>query len=402
MLSLVLTFALGLSPSMAGPPNAAVGTSEAFFDYTTSAYLTGPATAAQCTNAAVTTTEGGTITASRASTSYCQKDNGTYVLIDANKVVVEADGIRTEPASSNRVANSVDQNSTWDLTGGGTGVTLVTSSAADPLGGTTAQKWATAADGGYLFSPAFTITGTSAVLSAWVINEDLTNAALLILRDSTAGVNRCTITIPANTTSYATTMSGRPSCFSSAIVSGNNHIVRFFPGGLSAPGAGAIAWGVQVEPGITTKTSYIPTSGTAASRAADAITVTTADNSASGCVGATIKAAAPAFPQRLASRSGDVAAINATSQIFTADGTNTVFTGGGVSNITDRSVPWRVQWGGGSLSASLDTVGVGSGSFDGSMGSGTTLYIGSNSGVQNFHGWTKALKFSTSRTGCTP
>lgn len=391
MLSLALTFALGLSPSMAGPPNAAVGTSETYFDYTTSIFLTGPSLVNQCTNGVVTTTEGVTITATRASAAYCQNGSGATALIDANKVVVEPDGIRTEPASSNRVAYSEAIAANWTLTN-----LSYTGNVADPIGGGTAEQFDTTSAGGNAKSPTFTITGTSAVMSAW---HQASSTGSLILRDTTAGADRCTITLsPAGFTS----MYARSSCSSSSITSGNNHQVWWFPGGAAGSATEASLFGAQVEPVLTTKTSYIPTAGTAASRAADVITITTANNSTSGCVSATIKATAPAFPQRLASRANDVAALNATSQIFTYDGTTTVFTGGGVSNITDRSVPWRVQWGGGSLSASLDTVGTGSGSFDGTMGSGTTLYLGSNSGVQVFQGWTKALKFSTSRTGCTP
>lgn len=392
MLALATSLLLALSPTMAGPPVAAAA-SNATIDATMSFFLTGPSAAAQCTNAAVTTDQAGTITATRASSSYCQKQDGTYVLIDANKVVVEPDGIRTEPASSNRVPSSEGLSSNWTTLSNA--APDAPSADLDPMGGAIIP-FASTVNGGYVESPAFTISSTTAVLSLWVMGGGHTVA--FRLRDTTAGADRCTGTASAG--EWAT-MAARPSVACSGLTSGNNHVVRLYPGGTTSTGT-AYFHGVQVEPGTAVMTSYIPTSGTAASRAADAITVTTADNGAAGCVGAIIKATAPAFPQRLASRSGDVAAINSTSQIFTADGTNTVFTGGGVSNITDRSVPWRVQWGGSALSASLDTVGVGSGSFDGSMGSGTTLYVGSNSGVQVFHGWTKALKFSTSPGGCAP
>lgn len=397
MLTLALALALNLGPTMGGPPVAAVASSGTVIDYTTSFALTGPATAAQCTNAAVTTTEGGAITVSRASTSYCQKDDGSYVLIDANKLVVEAEGLRTEFSSTNRVANSVTQNATWDLTGGGVGVTL-TGTVADPWGGTTAQKWATLAGGGYLESPAFTITGTSAVMSLWAQNDDPAVTATVVLRDTTAGVNRCTISVNPST-SYSTTMYARPSCSSAVIVSGNSHKVRIFPGGASGDGTGFIATGVQVEPGITVKTSYIPTSGTAVTRAADVVTTTTADNSTAGCIKATFKATSPSFPQHIFSRSTDLAVFNNTTSFFSSDGTNTAQSPG-VSNVTDRSVPLRVQWGGSSLRAELDSNTGTATSFDGSMGSGTTLYIGSNSGVQVYQGWIKALKFSTSTAGC--
>jgi hypothetical protein len=390
---------LALSPSMAGPPNVAVHGSAAPVDYTQSVFLTGPATAGQCTNAAVTNDQAGTISVSRASSSYCQKDDGTYVLIDSNKLVVEADGLRTEPSSTNRVDYSEDIAAQWSVTNAleDSGSPLI----ANPVGTGNIYPFEANVAGGYVESPSFTISSTSAVLSLWTQGVGGGQTVNFILRDTTAGANRCTGSATAGV-SWAT-MSARPSVSCTGLTSGNSHVVRFYPGGTGSTGTAYVS-GVQVEPGRTVKTSYIPTAGAAVTRAADAVSMTITDNSARGCVQATIKATNPTSGERLFSHASDTLVINAVSQLYSGDGTNSVFTGGGASDITGRSVVVRAQWGGSTLSLSLDSgAATGSGSFDGTMGSGTTLYIGSNAGVaQYFHGWLKAIKVSTSSTGgCT-
>jgi hypothetical protein len=360
-------------------------------DYTQSLYLTGPAVGAQCTNAAITTDQAGAITVTRASTSYCQNGSGTFTLIDANKAVVESDGLRVEPSSSNRVPSSepagyTEVNGAYDTE----------TPYFDPVTATQVYAWGSTTSGGYLESPSFTAGSTSGVLSLWV--QGFGQTVNFILRDTTAGVDRCTGSTAASGTWQ--TMKARPSVVCSSLTSGNTHVARLYPGGTADVGS-AIFYGVQFEPGVGAKTSYIHTTGTAVTRAADAITTTITDNSAAGCVGATMLASSPAFPQRIFTKGSDLAAFNSATSIFTSDTTNTV-NSPNVTNVTNRNVPVRVQWGGGALRADLDSSTGTPGSFDGSMGSGTTLNIGSNSGVQQLHGWLKAIKVSTSNTGCTP
>lgn len=399
MLSRLAIALLALSPSMAGPPKAALGSSGGVVDATQSFALTGPATAAQCTDAAVTTDQGGAITVSRASTSWCQQDDGTYVLVSANHLVVEADGMRIEPASTNRVPYSEDLTNNW--TQSNVAANGVVGNLLIPGGGNVAS-WNTSSSGGLLTSPSFTITGTSAVLSAWMATYGA-GTATLVLRDTTAGADRCTISV-TSADFYSHTMTGRNSCFSSSITSGNTHVVRFYPGSASGTNTDSWVFGVMVEPGTTVMSSYIQTTGTAVTRAADVVSASINDNTTSGCIRAVMKNAHPVSATKIFSKAGDVLAVNAVSQIYSSDSTNTVFTGGGASDFTNRAVSVRSQWSGSVLAVDLDSsAATGTGSFDGSMGSGTTLYFGCNAGVaQWIQGWLKAIKISTSAVGCTP
>jgi hypothetical protein len=176
--------------------------------------------------------------------------------------------------------------------------------------------------------------------------------------------------------------------------------LRIYPGGTGGQGT-IVFWGPQVEPTLTTMTSFIATGGGAASRAADVVSTTITDFSTAGCIRATIRPMSPGFPQRIFTHSADLAAFNNTVSIFTGDGTNTI-NSPNVSNMTGRSVPLRVQWGASGLRADLDGSLGTAGSFDGAHGAGTTLGIGNNSGVQVFHGWFKNIKVSTDPAGCSP
>lgn len=391
MLSLALALTLAQSPSMAGAPVAAVAARS--LDYSVSMYLTGPATAAQCTNAAITTDQSGAVSVTRASTAWCETDAGNMSVIDNDKAVVEADGLRVEASSSNRVADSEALSVNWTASNATTG--------AERGGpdGSTVVTLSTSAAGGYYESVAFTITGTSAVASMWVAGSGSESYAF-VLRDTTAGADRCTAsgTAPAS----FTTMRARPSCAASGtIVSGNNHVLRVFPGGVAGEATDVGFWGAQVEPALTTKTSYIKTTGTAATRAADNVSITTPSVVAAGCFSATVYATAPAFPGRIASNPNVIAGYNHAASIFSNDGTNTV-NSNAVASMAGRSATVRVLWSGTSLQNGLDGLLGTAGTFDTSMGSGTTLYLGSTSGTSQYlGGWLKKVKVGTSGAGCT-
>lgn len=396
MLSALAIALLALSPSMAGPPLVAVHGSTVI-DYTASIFLTGPATAAQCTDAAVTTDQGNAITVSRASSAYCQKTDGTYVLVGSNKLVVEPDGLRVEPGSTNRVAFSEALNGNWTAT-----TITKFQNIADPAGGGTAEEFDDTSSGGNLKSPTFTITGTSAVLSAWYNHSGVVDG-ILKLRDTTASADRCTITLTHLTGNFTGTMAARSNCNSSGIVSGNNHQVWFYPGGTGGSASGVSVWGVQVEPGLVVKTSYIPTSGTAASRASDDVSITVTDFDGRGCVRASVTNTTSTYQGGVVrwfnASGGSPLGTTATTTLSMHDNaTAATLT---VSDVSNRTTTARSQWSGTSMFIESGGSTGTAGTFDGTMGTGGVLTLGSSgAGGAAIGAWMKAIKYSTSPGGC--
>lgn len=388
MLTALIVTLLAQNPAtMAGGPVGAV--SGSVIDFTQSLLLTGPLTAAQCTG----TVSG--LSVSRTASSYCQRDDGVLALVGANSPVVEANGLRVEPASTNRVAFSEALNGNWTATT----ITKFQDISGPGSGTVPAEEFDDTGAGGNLKSPTFTITGTSAVLSTWYSHAGATDG-LIKLRDITASADRCTITLTHGTSNFSNTMETRSSCAASGtIVSGNNHQVWFYPGGVAGTSSGVSVTGVQVEPARTTMTSYIPTSGVAVTRDADVPTMAITNNSATGCLKATVYARTVTASDHIASTAnGTIAAHASSTRHFTNDGTNTV-NGPVVSSLVGRSATVVTRWGA-TLTIDTDTAGVASGAFDGSLG-GTTLYLGSNVGVtQWLEGWIKAVKVSTDKRGC--
>jgi hypothetical protein len=394
MLALALALTLSQSPTMGGVPVSVIGRS-APADYTTSLYLVDPAGAALCADANITTDQAAAITVTRATTTTCEVTAGDIRSISANKPSIESDGLNVWPSSANRVDYSEELSIRWTPTNATTGTVTGTS----PMD-TEVVPLVTSSAGGYYQSNVFTITGTSAVLSIFVLSESGAQSVNAVLRDTTAGADRCTISATAPTTWAA--MRSRPSCNSASITSGNNHVVRVYPGGTAGSSSGDVYfWGAQVEPGITSKTPYIPTAGTAATRNADNITTTVAAANAAGCFSTTFYATVAAFPTTIASNPATLANFNNTTSMLANDGTNTA-TSNSVSSMSGRSESVRLIWSGASMQLGLGGSMGTAATFDGTMSGGlTTLYIGSLSGSSRFlGGWIKRLKFGTDGTGC--
>lgn len=394
MLTLALALALAQSPTMGGVPVSVIGRS-APADYTTSLYLVDPSGAALCADANITTDQGVAITVTRATTTTCERAAGDIVLISTGKPSVESDGLNIWPASSNRVDYSGDIDVNWTPTNASTGAVSTTS----PMG-VAINPVVTTSSGGYYQSAAFTITGTSAVLSAFAISASGTQDVNLVLRDTTAGADRCTITTTAPTTWPA--MKSRPSCSSAAIVSGNNHVVRAYPGGTAGSSSTDVYfWGVQVEPGIVAKTPLIVTTGTATTRNADNVTTTVAAANTAGCFSTTFYATTAAFPTTIASNPATLGNFGGATTMLANDGTNTA-TSNAVASMSGRSETLRLIWSGASMQIGLGGLMGTAAAFDGTMSGGlTTLYVGSLSGSSRYlGGWIKKLKFGTDGAGC--
>jgi hypothetical protein len=359
-------------------------------DFTQQLLATVP-TASQCTNTNLTG-----VTVSRNAVEICQKDDGTYVFIDANKPVVEARGLRVWRAVTNleTSANSMYTGPTggWGASGpGGWEVDMYQ----DPGG--TAPAFGvyvtTTLAGQYIFSPSpFAINSTSAVLSIWC---DFTSGpgSVVQLYDITAGAARCSI---SKTFGAAPTMDARDSCSSTGIVSGNSHEIRIYPGGLAGVGAVECGW-PQVEAGRTTKSPYSYEGTTPANN----ITWAVSDINTAGCSMATVTLVGyqGGVARVINATGGSPISINSATQISMHDNANSATAN--VSDLSSATTSIRTSWGSSVLSISSGAA-SGTGVFDGTMGSGD-LTIGSASGSSAFlDGWVKNIKISTDKRGCKP
>lgn len=217
----------------------------------------------ECTGSSLSGTKGQALTFTRASSAYCTKSDGTMVLLTNDQPRLETHGFLIEEARTNLTIRSEEFNSGWTCTN----VTVTANSTAAPDGVTDADTLSTAVAGSYCESTAFTITGANAAASLYVRTTSGTQAGAYVLRDTTAGADRCTGSFTASTT-----WARRTDCTSAAISTGNSHVLRVYPGGVAGTGT-IVAWGAMTETpsagGVSASTSYVATAGTSASRSAD-------------------------------------------------------------------------------------------------------------------------------------
>lgn len=203
----------------------------------------------------------------------------------ANKPCVESGALRVEPSGTNLLLRSEELDNaawldsatptvtanSWDFgTGSATGETIDDNDAASSEG--RAQTFATATTGTY-------------TVSCYFRSDTLTTARLLINATGTAptGNTTCTFTGLSSVTS-------RQSCTAALSASPMTGVlVAPFPGSLASDTGSIKVGGCQLETG-SVATSYIPTAGATASRAAQTTTVpkpaglSTTEGSAKVCV----------------------------------------------------------------------------------------------------------------------
>ncbi len=377
--------------------SASVCVVDDFFTY----LLSAPALGSQCTGNDAESDQATAITVTRASAAYCTKSDGTMVQMGDDVAREELDGLLVEGGKTNPVIrNQAMDNVAWTYSN----VTVPTAdTVASPTGATDAELLAGTGAGGYAESTAFVISNTQAAVSAYVQAVSGTQATAIILRDTTAGVDRCTGTITASTTwSYSGATDTLLRCASATVVSGNTHVVRIYPGGVAGTGS-VRAWCAQAEAGSEVTTSCIPTAGTAVARAADSVSFTAAQSiNTAGCASAKI------LGQDTFNMAGGIVTSIAGSALTVVhhrasgyfDGTTSATSG--LSSTTMRGVATtvRTKW-----SSSTGTLYCGdstlaTAAFDGSMQSGT-MYIGSNVGASSFlNGRIRAIRLNTDPGGC--
>ncbi len=155
-------------------------------------------------------------------------------------------------------------NASWTKTN----VTVTANQAVAPDGATTMDSLQSTVAGGFVESTASTAPQNKAVASVYVKTAAGTQAGKLVLRDTTAGADICTVTFTATTTTtrYWCRTSG------GATVT-NNHTLRLYPG---STGTGTmLMWGAQLwfsSTGVPL-VRYVPTAGTSVNSAQDVVTV---------------------------------------------------------------------------------------------------------------------------------
>jgi hypothetical protein len=182
------------------------------------------------------------------------------------------------------------------------------------------------------------------------------------------------------------------------------------PGGvrvyLGDGASGLLMWGAQIETGAAAS-SYIPTAGSAVTRAADTITHT----AAAGTFDATVGTALADFQARQANAGfGEVLTNSSARTIYnwqafaagTGDGTNIVDAGTGT--MLNNRTRVASQWGGapGNLRASARFTAAplaATTAFDGGMGSGSTWHIGGQ--TDRLNGWIRRLDLWPTRLSDT-
>lgn len=242
-------------------------------------------------------TRGQTITVSRTGTRTCNVAasgaSAQIVTCQANEACVEANGLLVEPARTNYVTLSGSScragnvaESGWTVQGGCTSDT-----AADPSGTSSMDTFTSSGVNNSIYTTGVLPTTTGPVtISAWVAAVSGNTIQSLVMYANGASVSgpctcvrsdggSCTIagvpsTIPYVYATVGTTPVRLSLTCSGAATTQTSWNFSFHDGQYgSASGIGGRMWGAQIESGAYA-TAYVPTSGAAAARNADAISIT--------------------------------------------------------------------------------------------------------------------------------
>lgn len=195
------------------------------------------------------------------------EDDGAATQLPLGVPCVARGGLDVQQDTINRVIQSETLNTSWTCTN----VTVTANSTTSPTGTMTADTLATSASGAFCESTAFTANATSGIIAVSAKTASSTQSASYVLRDTTAGADRCTGTFTASTSWQRIA-----NCSSAALTSGNNHVIRIYPGTASASGT-IIAHGAQYNTGLVAR-PYCITTTAAATCNGDSVTAATASS----------------------------------------------------------------------------------------------------------------------------
>jgi hypothetical protein len=375
-----MLFALTLSLLASNPLTMAGGRSAPLVPPVhVSALTSNPAT--ECSGDDITTTQGGAISVTRALAAYCEKADGSLTLVATGKPRVNNRGILVEGQRTNLVPRSQDlDHADWVKSN----AAVVANGTTDPAGGSTMDIITTTAAGGYVESKAFVPSQTTMTVSLWAFEGSGIADFDVVVRDTTAGVDRATCDFAPSDIEVST----RIICNASGLTGANNHVIRIYPGGTaSAAGGDEVAiWGVQAEALLTNfATSYIPTAGVSVQRPNDVVTFANGtDISAAGCIAADITFLNPTISSTAGLVSNGTERMmgytNATTMQMN-DGTNTV--SATVSSVLGRTIAMKTSWSGSTMTIVADGV-TASGAFDGSFSSTATMRLGATAAASGY------------------
>ncbi len=376
-------------------------------DYFTSLMTSNPGT--QCSGTVPTMSGGETLTITRASSAYCTASTGGMFLKTAGQSRVSNAGMLIEGPRTNYVLYSEElDNAAWSGS-----ATITTNVRAPPWSASTLMdNVASVAISNRYQCP--TASSTTAFATSGYARTAATQSVTLTnycvgtswatcggYTDSTdysggAGGQQCTAAVDSTTTT------GRITTWANC--NGSETTTCLEVQGINSGNGNADWGGIQIEGG-SFASSYIPTTGTAASRAADDVHFTPSQSMATeGCVSGTVTLG-PKLPtgwvNLIGGETDDLVSVNSGLALFAMnDGTNGI-TLDPLATLARGTFNFRATWGGASMSLTVGAI-TETAAFDGAMSDVfTDVYLGSRGGTSQFlFGHLKNLKFGTSATGC--
>lgn len=353
----------------------------------------------ECTGAfPVGAAVGGSVVFTRANSSYCQKSDGTLVLLTNNQPKIEAGGFIQDNYGTQNITYTqrFDQ---WTCTN----ATVTTNTHAAPDGTTTADTITTTSAGGFCDSNGVHMAQFTAA-SMFVRSVTGTQAAALSIYDTDASAARCTSSFTA-TTAWPLQMS-RQYCKTTTVVGANLTHVRIYPGGLAGSGS-VVAWGGNQWDWMDALAAYVPADASAVAVNIPTLSWVPAINlSAVGCVSGQVTGGTTSNSisnQALISSSdGDMMIVSGLTMTRIYDSSANIASSPNGTSIAGRTATWRGTWGGSTKFAYLDGVAGSSNTFDGTWGNnGATIYF---AGLPNGSGRPpfaiKNILVGTSKVGC--
>lgn len=399
LLAMVLTQG---SPTMAGPTPRSSSSADYFASLLTTI-------GTECAGSNLAWSDNTAVTTTRASNAYCTDSTGAMTLLSSNAPRVSTLGVLVEESRTNLVLRSeaID-----DVAWSGTATTTANTQTA-PWGGTVLDTVSSnpAAQVRYQCLTVSSSVGPF-ITSGYGRATSGTHAATLTVTCS-GGFNAtsCSCFRGDGTTCTATTSSTQcrgTSTFSTTVdrmvvksscSSAVTQICLEIYGGTPSVAGDHVWGGIQMEASSAYATSYIPTTATTATRAADVLSFTPGTSiDAAGCFSGTATWG-PVYPSsgHWLKTSGGLALATPTATTLTMDDGTTTATAT-ITSVVGRAVNARSAWGSG-ISVTEVSGTPGTDVFDGSMGS-STAYLGSNGSTNFLNAHLKSLKLGSTYAGC--